>query len=297
MINNSDTARLLTRRRVLGLFGGAAAGVVLSGCGGSKSASDTPMVVTHASSLPVSRDVPPGPAPSATPSGGPPPPGMNPLEEADASASPVPAGTIPEEPAGPYPADGSNGPNVLTLDGVHRKDITGSFGTGTKTAAGVPMTVRLTITNHADGGAPYDGAAVYLWQCDRDGNYSMYGQNLATDNYLRGVQVAFQDGVVEFTSIFPGAPTGRWPHLNLQIYRDLQTATDGGEKLRTTQIALPREACEAVYATPGYAQSKARLAQVSLDTDPVFRNGYSLELARASGSVSEGYTVSLAVPV
>lgn len=36
---------------------------------------------------------------------------------------------IPEETAGPYPADGSNGVNVLTESGVVRSDIRSSFGT------------------------------------------------------------------------------------------------------------------------------------------------------------------------
>jgi protocatechuate 3,4-dioxygenase beta subunit len=157
--------------------------------------------------------------------------------------------------------------------------------------------VRLRLTNHAEGGVPYDGAAVYLWQADRNGDYSMYGQTLASETYLRGVQVAYADGLVEFTSIFPGAPVGRWPHLNVRIYQDLQHASDGGDPLRTTQIALPRAACEDVYASPGYEQSKDRLSQVSLDSDPVFSDGYSLQLADATGSVSDGYTVELAVPV
>jgi protocatechuate 3,4-dioxygenase beta subunit len=255
------------------------------------------MVVTHASSMPVSNDVPSGPAPTATPSGGPPPPGMNSLEEPDQSAGPIPEGTMPEEPRGPYPADGTNGPNALTLEDIHRENITASTPPGTKTAAGVPMTVRFTVTNHAKNAAPYDGAAVYLWQADRDGNYSMYGQQLADENYLRGVQVAHADGVIEFISIFPGAEVGRWPHLNLQIFEDLQHATDGGGPLRTTQIALPADACRAVYGSSGYEQSKDRLEQVSLDNDPVFKNGHALQLARAGGSVSDGYTVELAIPV
>ena len=37
-------------------------------------------------------------------------------------------GEIPEETAGPYPGDGSNGANVLTESGVVRSDITSSFG-------------------------------------------------------------------------------------------------------------------------------------------------------------------------
>jgi protocatechuate 3,4-dioxygenase beta subunit len=296
MIQNSA----LTRRRLLALFSATAGSALLSACGGGSSNGATdksPMVVTHTSSLPVSQNVPAGPAPTATPSGGPQPPGMNPLEQADQSASPVPAGTIPEEPAGPYPADGSNGPNALTLSGIDRKDITTSLAPGSKQADGVPMTVRLTLTNQEHGGAPYEGAAVYLWQCDRDGNYSMYGQALSDENYLRGVQVAYQDGVVEFTSIFPGAEVGRWPHLNLRIFLDLQHAGDGGEPLRTTQLALPEAACKEVYASPGYEQSNDRLGQVSLDTDPVFSDGHSLQLADATGSVSDGYTVELSVPV
>jgi hypothetical protein len=35
---------------------------------------------------------------------------------------------IPEETAGPYPGDGSNGPDVLSQSGVVRRDITSSFG-------------------------------------------------------------------------------------------------------------------------------------------------------------------------
>ncbi|HZE67011.1 MAG TPA: hypothetical protein VE081_10295 [Sporichthyaceae bacterium] len=295
-----DAARILTRRRLLGLFGGAMGSALLAGCGSSHSAAapvSAPMAAAAPPSIPVSGDVPPGPAPTATPSGGPPPPGMNLLEQPDQSATPVPKGTIPEEPDGPYPADGTNGPNVLNQPGADRTDIRSSFGGSTTTAEGVPMKVRLTVTDHQQGGIPYDGAAVYLWQCNRDGDYSMYGQNLAGENYLRGVGVVYSDGVVEFTSIFPGAEVGRWPHLNIAVYLDLEHAGDGGERLRTTQIALPEQACKEVYASPGYEQSASRLSQITLDTDPVFKNGYSLELAKASGSASNGYLVELAVPV
>ena len=44
---------------------------------------------------------------------------------------------IPDETAGPYPGDGSNGPNVLTQDGIIRSDITSSFGDFSGTAEGV----------------------------------------------------------------------------------------------------------------------------------------------------------------
>lgn len=43
---------------------------------------------------------------------------------------------IPEETAGPYPGDGSNGPDVLAQSGIVRSDIRSSFGTSTTTAQG-----------------------------------------------------------------------------------------------------------------------------------------------------------------
>ncbi len=41
----------------------------------------------------------------------------------------------------------------------------------------------------------------------------------------------------------------------------------------------------------------SNLARTSLDTDMVFGDGYSLQLAKVSGSVSDGYVATLNVPV
>lgn len=78
---------------------------------------------------------------------------------------------IPEETAGPYPGDGSNGADVLEQSGVVRSDIRSSFGESTTTAEGVPMTLTLKIKDLAEGGGAFAGVAVYVWHCDRDGNY------------------------------------------------------------------------------------------------------------------------------
>lgn len=47
-------------------------------------------------------------------------------------------GQIPDETAGPFPGNGSNGPDVLSEQGVVRSDIRSSFGTSAATAAGGP---------------------------------------------------------------------------------------------------------------------------------------------------------------
>jgi hypothetical protein len=100
---------------------------------------------------------------------------------------------IPDEIAGPYPGDGSNGPNVLTESGIVRSDITKSFGEASGVATGVPTAVEMTLLDVAAGGTPLAGAAVYLWHCNIDGQYSMYDEDVAAENYLRGVQKATCD--------------------------------------------------------------------------------------------------------
>src|SRR5262249_32525662 len=129
------------------------------------------------------------------------------------SGSPPATGTIPEETAGPFPGDGSNGVNVLTQPGVVREDIRSSFGPSKGRADGVPMTLRFRLADAATG-APMKGAALYVWHCDREGLYSMYSDGATDRNYLRGVQPADARGVVSFTSIYPACYSGRWPHVH-----------------------------------------------------------------------------------
>jgi protocatechuate 3,4-dioxygenase beta subunit len=205
---------------------------------------------------------------------------------------------IPEETAGPFPGDGSNGPNVLTQSGIVREDITASFGTSTTKATGVPLTIQLEIQDAANGCAPLQGAAVYLWHCDQGGNYSLYSQAAANENYLRGVQATDGSGVVTFKSIFPACYSGRWPHIHFEVYRDLEAATDEANKIATSQIALPKDACDLVYATAGYESSVRTMSGVSLESDNVFRDDGGIhELGTVTGDVSSGMAVSLAVPV
>jgi len=205
---------------------------------------------------------------------------------------------IPEETAGPYPGDGTNGPDVLNQSGVVRADIRSSFGSSTTVATGVPLTIRLAILDLARSCAPIDGAAVYLWHCDQAGRYSLYSPGATSENYLRGVQAAGADGIVTFTSIFPACYSGRWPHIHFEVYPSIEKATDAGNKIATSQIALPEDICSQVYATSGYEQSVQNLAGVSLARDNVFGDdGGVHELGAISGAIAGGLTVDLSVPV
>jgi protocatechuate 3,4-dioxygenase beta subunit len=204
---------------------------------------------------------------------------------------------IPEETAGPYPGDGSNGVNVLNQDGVVRSDIRSSFGSATGVAEGVPVKLTFTVYDTAQGGVPLAGAAVYAWHCDREGRYSLYTQGATNENYLRGVQPTDSNGAATFTTIYPACYAGRWPHIHFEVYRNVSDATSGGSKLATSQIALPADVSSLVYATQGYEQSVTNLAQVSLATDMVFSDGAQLETPSVTGSVDQGYDVALKVGV
>jgi protocatechuate 3,4-dioxygenase beta subunit len=210
----------------------------------------------------------------------------------------VTEGEIPEETAGPYPGDGSNGPDVLSESGVVRSDITTSFGSASGVAEGVPLTLRFNVYDlTGEDVEVLAGAAIYAWHCDRDGAYSMYDGAAADQNYLRGVQESDADGWVELTTIFPGCYSGRWPHVHFEVYESLDAATSVSNKLRTSQLAFPQDVCEEVYATTGYETSITNLAGVSLDSDGIFSDGYSLQMASMEGSVTDGFTATLNVPI
>ncbi|MFC5267947.1 intradiol ring-cleavage dioxygenase [Kribbella qitaiheensis] len=204
---------------------------------------------------------------------------------------------IPSETAGPFPGDGSNGPNVLTESGIVRSDITKGFGSSSGVAEGVPLTVELVVLD-ADKDTALAGAAVYLWHCDAQGRYSLYDTEITDENYLRGVQAADANGKVTFTTIFPAAYSGRWPHIHFEVYASLSEATAAGKISATSQLALPEEACKAVYATSGYDGSTQNLSRTSLQSDNVFGDdGGVHQLASMSGSVQEGYAARLTVGV
>ncbi|MFL6695832.1 MAG: hypothetical protein ACJ8GJ_01615 [Vitreoscilla sp.] len=206
-----------------------------------------------------------------------------------------------EETQGPYPADGSNTingsvSNALALTGIVRSDIRTSFGSLSGTAAGVQTTLVLTLVNANDSCAALSGYAIYVWHCNRDGEYSLYG--VTDQNYLRGVQATDANGTATFTTIFPACYSGRMPHIHIEVYRSETTATSYTNKLKTTQLAFPVDVCETIYSTAsGYSASVSNLSQVSFATDLVFADGTTTEMSTVTGSVAEGYTVSLQVAI
>lgn len=283
-----DLSTLLSRRRTLGVLFGAGTAAALAACTPGSDVSGTSSSSTSSATA----------AATAT-------------EGTTAAASPTASATstvtrafaecgveIPEETLGPYPGDGSNGPNVLEASGVVRRDIRSSFGTSTTTAEGVPLTVTLTLLDNANGCSPLAGAAVYVWHCDQNGKYSLYDSGLEDQNYLRGVQEADANGQLTFSTIYPGAYNGRWPHIHFEVFESMSNTTAAGQVLAVSQIALTEAACKTVYATAGYESSARNFPNTTLTSDNVFGDdGGIYQLATISGSVAGGYTAALNVTV
>lgn len=209
---------------------------------------------------------------------------------------------IPEETAGPYPADGSNTNggsivNVLNQSGVVRSDIRASFNGATGVAAGVPLTIKLQLVNASASCASLAGYAIYLWHCDRDGNYSLYSSGVTAQNYLRGVQETDSSGAVAFTTIYPGCYAGRVPHVHFEVYPSLAKAATASSRIKTSQFTFPTATSSEVYASSGYSASVRNLAQISYATDNVFSDGTSLQMASVSGNAVDGYIVTLTIGV
>lgn len=274
-----DLSSVVGRRRALQFLGGVSFVGVLAACSSSSS-----------SATPTTGSATTGSTASATAATE----GSATTVAGAAGASEASAGSpIPSEAAGPFPADGTNGPNLLAETGVERADITTSIGGLTGTAEGIPTKLQLTIVDAATGAA-LPGAAVYVWHCTATGQYSIYELN--DQNYLRGVQVADDRGRVSFDSVFPGCYRGRWPHVHFEIYEGIADATSGGQPTKTSQLALPAADCEGAYADSRYGNSLDALSQLSLQTDIVFNDGWTEQLATVVGDTN-GYTVSLLVRV
>jgi protocatechuate 3,4-dioxygenase beta subunit len=201
----------------------------------------------------------------------------------------------PDEIAGPFPGDGSNGIDVLDRSGIVRRDITSSIGGG-RAVAGVPLVIALTVTDAGNGGLPVSDAAVYVWQCDSRGGYSMYSPGLETETYLRGVQQVDSSGTATFTSVFPGCYPGRWPHVHFEVYPRLESVTGSEDPVLTSQLALPEGISREVYGQASYGGSLENLDELSLATDIVFgEDSAILQTANVTGSPGGGLSATLEV--
>jgi len=172
----------------------------------------------------------------------------------------------PSETAGPFP--------IKTPADLVRENIISD-------RAGVALLINLTIQTQASDCGPAAGLLVDVWHCDAAGNYSEYG-SFTTNDFLRGRQTTDSNGQVSFISIFPGWYAGRAPHIHVEVLNASENS------IRVTQIAFPKDVCDAVYATANYNGAADTLNA----SDNVFANSLAGNLADSiSGNPVDGYTL------
>jgi protocatechuate 3,4-dioxygenase beta subunit len=209
--------------------------------------------------------------------------------------------TTPSETGGPFPADGTNDngdgavADVLGDARSIRADIRADLD-GTNTQDGVPLTLKVKVLKGSDG-SPLAGAAVYVWHCNRAGEYSGYrssmlGGDFSDRSFLRGVQVADANGGVSFQTILPGRYQGRAFHIHFEVFSDATYAT----KLLTSQMAMDDVLVDSLYAhVPGYEQALRN--DTDNADDGIFGDGVGHQLLEVSGDVSSGLTASFTAVV
>jgi protocatechuate 3,4-dioxygenase beta subunit len=113
----------------------------------------------------------------------------------------------PAKTVGPYFVD----------EKLNRSDVRADTSTGAL-QAGVPLTLKMQIFDADNGCAPVQGATVDIWHANASGLYSDESANgTAGQNWLRGYQTTDADGLVAFTTIYPGWYSGRAVHIHFKV--------------------------------------------------------------------------------
>jgi protocatechuate 3,4-dioxygenase beta subunit len=152
--------------------------------------------------------------------------------------------------------------------------------------------LTITIVNSNNSCSPVANAAVDIWQCDAQGNYSEYAQpgyNGTGQTFLRGIQTTDASGRVTFTTVFPGWYQGRATHIHVEVKVN-------NSVVKVTQIAFADNVIAAVYASGVYAAKGQN--PTSNSGDMVFTDSLASEMATITGGdTTNGYTAAFTVGV
>ena len=158
-------------------------------------------------------------------------------------------------------------PNQTGADGddcnVSPRETKGPFGTKTPSQlmqaniksdrTGIALLINLTVVDKSNNCKPLAGGHVDVWHCDKDGNYSEYGNHpmqrndYTIEHFLRGRQTTDSSGKASFLSIYPGWYRGRAPHIHIEIF------DKNDRSLLVTQVAFPENVSDKVYSSSLYA--------------------------------------------
>ncbi len=144
---------------------------------------------------------------------------------------------------------------------------------------------------------PIADAVVDIWHADAGGAYSGFdgggdgagggpggpggpggggGQARTPTRYLRGAQVTNSDGVVEFTTVYPGWYPGRTVHIHAKVHLDAKTVL-------TTQLYFDDALSDRVFAGRPYSERGER--DQRNDADGIFEESLVMTAKTEGDSV------------
>ena len=224
------TQSKLSRREALAGVGAVSLGALLSACGADDESTTTSVAATGGETTVQSR-------------GG---AGL--------------AGLFDETSACTLTAEQTEGPYWFDVDKI-RTDIR-------EDREGTELRLAIRV-RAAESCEPLRNAVVELWHADAGGVYSGFDGG-AGEDFLRGAQVTNADGIVEFTTVYPGWYAGRTPHIHAKVHVDNTTAL-------TTQLYFDDAVSTAVYDSG--APYKPNEGRVTNDADGIFDESLVLDLS------------------
>lgn len=164
----------------------------------------------------------------------------------------------PEQTEGPYFLD----------DRLNRADITTDVDTGVE-SKGQPLLLRLGAYG-VDGPTclPLAGGTIDVWHADAAGQYSGFDGELGK-TFLRGYQVADENGLVEIKTIFPGWYPGRTVHIHVKV-RFFDESGDASFE-RTTQLYFHDDFADLILREDPYNTRGERVVRNA--DDAIFGDG------------------------
>ena len=212
-----------------------------------------------------------------------------------------PKARSPRRPAGPIPPTAPTGSTCSARAASCAATSPAASARPQATAEGIPLRIRMKVYDlNGDDATVLSGAGgLRVALRPRRARYSMYSEAMQR---TRTTCAACRRPTRRAGSSSPASSRRRTPDggrtSTSRSTRAWTTRPARRNKLRTSQLALPEDVCvDGLRVGRLRRRASATSTQTSLDSDNVFSDGYSLQMAKVTGSNDEGYVATLNVPV